>query len=203
MLHPFRILLAGLVATSVLPSPCQAAWKPEPMSQSYVNLGCGSDAGTVILSINTGTSKYLVTSTSPLFKSAFSITTKAVANDRRIQVYTLSNFPTVQRSYTNEKGTCSQMSGIDLMGIGFDVRSSSTPVRRQHLHSRKISVSLASGELRVVGAKGAVELVTIGGRLLARRVPDAEGSAVILLKGLPRGVLLVRSGDRVVTVHNP
>lgn len=202
MVQPLRILLAGILAASILPSPSSAAWKSEPMSQSYVNLGCGADAGTVLLSINTGSTKYLVTSTSPLFKSAYSITSKAVATDRRIQVYGLSGFPTVQRSYTNESGTCSQMSGVDLLGIGFEGSSSSTQVRRPLQSIRGISVLRTSAELKVGGLTEAVELVTIDGRVLTRLVPDAEGSARLPLQGLPRGVLLVRSGVHVFTYHN-
>lgn len=202
MVHPLRILLASVVAATIAPSPCLAAWKPEPMSQSYVNLGCGSDAGTLLLSINTGTTKYLLSSTSPLFKSAYSITTKAVANDRRIQVYALSGFPTVRRSYTNENGVCSEMSGVEPMGIGFEGPGSSTSIPRPLQSSRGISVSRVPGELKVDGATGSVEVATVGGRLLARRLPDARGSVALPLQGLPRGVLLVRCGDRVVTYHN-
>lgn len=201
MVSALRFLLAGALAVTILPSPSRAEWKPEPVSQSYVNLGCGADVGTVLLSINTGTTKYLLSSTSPLFKSASSITTKAVANDRRIRVYALTGFPTVRRNYTNENGTCSEMSGIDLLGIGFDVSSStSTPAPQRPIPGLRIARN--SGWLRIAGAVAPVELSTLDGRSLDRLRPDAQGSVSTPLVGLPRGLLLVRSGNTVVRLHN-
>ena len=182
-----------LLAILALGIPAQAGWVTESSNQAYVLKGCGSDSGTTLLTIQTGSRRFHVSSESPISRAAFGIGSMSVAKGKPIQIYALDGFPASSYNIVNGSGFCQSVQGIDILGISID-RGAVVKASRAVARDAGIRLRRQGTDLLVSGTTQPCELVDLQGRTVARSVPGGEGSWSIPLAGVERGAFVLRSG---------